>query len=175
MCIQANKDAQMQTQARKYISYILKHMRVKTQSGQIKRQTWPNYFLLFLPLSACFSNTPIAFNLAFILPHSQYHPQSVSTLQHSPCVSHLSLSQLLALFPPLSDTQTVKQKAKFLEIKSSQQKAEDVISNISCSLPPHEQQQRNCLVYAVAFLHSGTDSPFTYALLYMRVHIIFSS
>lgn len=90
------------------------HASENTEMENIKkRKTWPNYFLLFPSLSVSFSNTPVAFNLAFILPHSQYHPQSVSTLQHSPCVSHLSLSQLLTLFSPSSDTQTVKQKAKF--------------------------------------------------------------
>lgn len=107
-CTDADSCMQTQTQTNTY-SYKWGHKEGKYK----KRQTWPNYFLLFLPLSVSSSNTPVAFNLAFILPHSQYHPQSVSTLQHSPCVSHLSLSQLLTLFFPSSDTQTVKQKARF--------------------------------------------------------------
>ncbi len=87
------------------------HTCENTEKANIKKR--PNYFLLFLPLSVSFSHIPVAFNLAFIASHSQYHPQSVSTLQHSPYVSHLSLSQQLTLSSPLSDTQTEKQKAKF--------------------------------------------------------------
>lgn len=76
-----------------------------TEKANIKEDINGRLFLLFLPLSIFFSNTPIPFNLAFILPHSQYHLQSVSTLQHFHCVSHLSLSQLLTLLFPSSDTE----------------------------------------------------------------------
>lgn len=86
----------MQTQA--YKSIVLELVRVKTRRRQTRAESLGLIISCFsLPLSVSFSDAPVAFNLAFILPHSQYHPQSVSTLQHSPCVSHLSLSQPLTL------------------------------------------------------------------------------
>ncbi len=145
----------------------------KTERSQILKKR-PNYFLLLLSLSVSFSNTSVAFNLAFILPHSQYHPQSVSTLQHSPCVSHLSLSQLLTLSSPSSDTQTERQKGKFwaLRFNPVSRRLKMLSQTFPIPFPPHGQQQNICPAYAEAFLHSGTDFLFTFAVLCMRIHNI---
>lgn len=127
----------------------------------VQKEARSNYLSLVLPLSVSLMRQSL-FNLSFILPHSQYHPQSV--LQHSPmCQSlqALAATHTFLSFPQnlLTNRQWSRKQSFGLEIKSSQQKAKDVISNISYSLSPHGQQQKICLL-------------FTYTLLYIRVPII---
>lgn len=142
----------MQTHGHICTLYVLKHIWEHREGKYKGRHKWASFFffLLFLPLSIFFSNTPVPFNLTFILPHSQYHLQSVSTLQHFHCVSHLSLSQLLTLLFPSSDTEWSRKQSLGLDIKVSE-RARDLISNISYSHSPHRREQEIFLAYTVAF------------------------
>ena len=87
---------------------MLEHERTCTQRGHSEEGSYTKRLGLIISRSFFLGQLPSLvvpspfFNLAFILPHSQYHPQSVSTLQHSARVSHLSLSQPLALSSSLS-------------------------------------------------------------------------
>ena len=165
---------------------MLEHERTCTQRGHSEEGSYTKRLGLIISRSFFLGQLPSLvvpspfFNLAFILPHSQYHPQSVSTLQHSARVSHLSLSQPLALSSSLSLSLSRLTRRRWgrkqsfgLQIKSSQRKAKDVISNISYSpFLPADDDGKICLVHAPAFPHIETEFLFTYAPLYMRVHII---
>lgn len=102
----------------------------------------------------------------------------MSTLQHSPCVSHLSLSQPLALSSSsslASDTQTVKAESKVLgsRLNPVSERLRMLSQTFPIPLPPRgRRRQKICLAHAPALPHIGTEFLFTCAPLYMRVHII---
>lgn len=98
-----------------------KHMGARTQKAHVKRDALG----LIIPRSFRPPSSlilPVAFNLASVLSHSQCRPQSASTLQHCRCVSHLSLSLLLTLFLPPSDTQRSRKQSSGPAFNSGRKK-----------------------------------------------------